>query len=165
MLRELLKQAVRTTLRRWLEEPAPEGQGEEDEEDEEDETPFWVFMVPVPPQEGETLEQVFDRAAKIPGIVGIRRTQACQCGLPYIQVAFPAHVTPEEAALVAGNPKLLPGDVLLELWSPALQRHYDFEGVQDFWADHSQIPHKGLVLLPVASRKPGGSDGGTSQPN
>lgn len=170
MIRQLLKQtikaALRERLRRWLDEPSADDQ---DPAAEEDIDPFWAYMIPVPPHPEETTEQTIARVANLPDVVAVRRMRGCQCGLEVVMAVIPANLTDEQAVLAVKHPKMLPGDIFLELWDPVAMRNYDYQGVQDFWVAHNQRPHQNqargvLIPIPMPGDK-GGTDGGGTPPN
>lgn len=181
MIRKLLKQtfkaALRPRLRRWLDEPSADPT--QDPAEDEDIEPFWAYMVPVPPHPEETTEQTIARVANLPDVVAVRRMRGCQCGLEVIMAVIPANLTDEQALLAVEHPKMLPGDVFLELWDPVVMRNYDHQGVQDFWTAHNRRPHqdpnqaRGVIIpIPLPGGRSGsgggtggGTDGGSAPPN
>lgn len=123
------------------------------------EEPRWVYLIPFVLEEGETLEQATERARKVPGVLDVRRNCICQCGLEGLYVVVPSNLRGPEAVMVAGNPKALPGDIIVELWDPAAMRHFDFQKTRDLWLAHTRShPPQPRIASFVVPRPGGESD-------
>jgi hypothetical protein len=100
--------------------------------------------------------------------VAVRKLIGCPCGLEVVYAVIPADLTEEQALQAVEHPKMLPGNIFVELWDPLVMRHYDQAGDQDFWVAHNQRPHQGQargIFIPIPPTGKGGTDGGSTPPN
>ena len=130
-----------------------------------EEEPRWVYLIPFILEDGETLEQASGRARKIPGVLDVRRNCICQCGLEGLYIVVPSNLRGPEAVMVAGNPKALPGDILIELWDPAAMRYFDFQKTRDLWVAHTRSHPPQPRMMSFGLPKMPGSGGGDPDPN